>query len=125
MAASGDLGRTVERFAHDGPALDVAANLSVTVDGIDLAINTVNERLHVQVPSVRAGFYLLGGERDRIPTISRVLSEADLTAEIRVGSAVLAVVGVEATPGMLSNLFALGAVEVRPKAVVPAALRLR
>lgn len=125
MAASGDLVTTVERVARNGPDLSVTANLSMTVDGIELAICTVEDRLYVQVPSVWAGFKLLQSERERLPALSRVLSEADLTAEIRVGSAVIAVAGTEAVPGKLSQLLSLGPVEVRPRALVQAVLRLR
>ncbi|MEF8881091.1 MAG: hypothetical protein V5A34_01020 [Halapricum sp.] len=125
MAASGDLVATVEGLARSGPDLSVTANLSVTVDNIDLAISTVGDRIRVQVPSVRAGFRLLRREHERLPALSRVLSEADLTAEIRVGSAVIAVAGTDAAPGTLSQLLSLGPVEVRLRALVPAVLRLR
>jgi hypothetical protein len=125
VAASGDLVETVERLARNGPGISVTANLSVTVDNVDLAISTVGDRIRVQVPSVGAGIRLLRGEYERLPALSRVLAEADLTAEIRVGSAVISVAGADATPGMLSRLLSLGPVEVRPRALVPAFLRLR
>lgn len=125
MAASRDLVATVERLARTGPGLDVTANLSVTVDGTDLAISTVEDRIRVQVPSVQAGFRLLRRERERLPALSRGLSEAELTAEIRVGSSVIAVAGTDAKPGKLSRLFSLGPVEVRLRSVVSAALRLK
>lgn len=125
MAASGDLVSAVEHLARSRPGLSISANLSVTVDGIDLAISTVGDRLHVQVHSVWAGVRLLQGERERLPALSRVLSEADLTAEIRVGSAVVAILGKDATPGTLARLLSLGPVEIRLRALVPAALRIR
>lgn len=125
MAASGDLVATVERLARDGAGLSVTANLSVTIDGVDLAIGTVDDRLRVQVPSLWAGVRLLRSERERLPALSRVLSEAGLTAEIRVGSSVIAVAGTGAAPGTLSQVLSLGPVEVRPRALVPALLWLR
>lgn len=125
MPASGDLVATVERLARSGPNLSVTANLSVTVDGIDLAVSTVEDAIRVQVPSVWAGFQLLQSERERLPDLSQVLVEAGLTAEVRVGSAVLAVAGTGAAPGTVSRLLALGPVEIRPGALVPAVLRLR
>ncbi|MEF8812992.1 MAG: hypothetical protein V5A55_04140 [Halovenus sp.] len=125
MAASGDLVTTVERLARSSAGLSVTANLSVTADGVDLAISTVGDRLHVQVPPVWAGFRLLRGEQERLPALSRVLSEAELTAEIRVGSAVVAVAGSDADPGKLSELLSLGPVEIRLRELGPAALRLR
>lgn len=125
MGASGGLVTTVERLARGGPSLEVTANLSVTIDGITLAISTVGDRLRVQIPSAWAVFRLFRSERERLPALSRALSEAGLTAEIRVGSAVVAVVGQDAAPGTLSKLFASGAVEIRFRALAPAVLRLR
>lgn len=125
MAAGGDLVGTIEGLARNGPDLSVTANLSVTVNNISLAISTVGERIRVQVPSVWDGFSLLRSERERLPALSRVLAEADLTAEIRVGSAVIAVAGTDAAPSTLSQLLSLGPVEVRLGALVPAVLRLR
>lgn len=125
MAASGDLVAAVERLARSGPDLSVTANLSVTVDDIHLAISTVGDRIRVQVPSVGDGFRLFRSEHERLSAFARVLSGADLTAEIRVGSSVIAVAGTDAAPGMLSQLLSLGPVEVRLRALVPAVLRLR
>lgn len=125
MAASGDLISTVEHLARDSAGLTVTANLAVTVDGIDLAISTVDDRLRVQVPSVLAGIRLLRRERGRLRGLSQVLVEADLTAEIRVGSAVIAVAGRDATPGLSARLLSVDGVEVHSLALVLAALRLR
>ena len=118
MATSGDLVPAVRRLARNGPDLSVTADLSVTVDN-------VGDRIRVQIPSVRAGLSLRRSVHERLPSISRVLSEADLTAEIRVGSAVMAVAGADAAPGVLSRLLSLGQVEVRPRALVSAVLRPR
>ncbi len=125
MATSSDLAATVGRVARVGDRLDITANLSVTVDGVDLAISTVDDRIRVQVPSVWAGLRLGRTERGRLGRLARVLDEAGETAEIRVGDAVLAVVGAEATPGRLGWVLSTGPVETRPGAVIPAALRLR
>jgi len=116
---------TVEELARNGPDVSITANLSVTVDNINLAISTVGDRIRVQVPSVRAGFRLLRREHERLPALSRTLSEADLTAEIRIGSSVIAVAGTDAAPGTLSQLLSLEPVEIRLGALVPAVLRLR
>lgn len=125
MAASGGLVATVEGLARSDSDLNISANLSVTIDDTHLAISTVGDRIRVQVPSVWAGFRLLRSEHERLPPLSRALSEASLTAEIRVGSAVIAVAGTDATPGTLSQLLSVGPIEVRLRALVPAILRLR
>ncbi len=124
MSASGDFLETIEGLARSGPDLSVEADLSVTVDDIDFEINTVGNRIRVQVPSVRAGFGLLRSLHERLPAISQVLSEADLTAEILVRNSTIAVAGAKAAPGTVSNLVSNGRVEVRLRALVPAVLRL-
>jgi hypothetical protein len=124
VSASGGLVKTIEGLARSGPDLSVEADLSVTVDDIDLEISTVENRIHVQVPSVRAGFGLLRRLHERLPAISQLLSEADLTAEILVGNSTVAVAGAQAAPGTVSNLVSNGQVEVRLRALVPAVLRL-
>jgi hypothetical protein len=116
---------TLQGVARAGPVLDVQANMSVTVDGTDLAVSTVGDRLRVQVPSLAAGVRLLRAERGRLPDLSESLAAAGLTAEVRIGDAVVAVVGADAAPGFLSGLLSLGPVEVRPTEAVAAALRLR
>jgi hypothetical protein len=125
MAAGGDLVDTVQRVAAARPALDVRANLSVSVDGTDLAVSSEGDRLVVQVPSVGAALGIARREGDRLPELSRVLTEAGLTAEVRIGSAVVALVGADAAPSALAELLSLGPVEIRPLQGVAAALRLR
>ncbi|WP_135663954.1 peptide ABC transporter ATP-binding protein [Halorhabdus rudnickae] len=125
MAASDDLVATIEGLARSRPALSVTANLSVRIDNVDLAISTVEDRIRVQVPSVSAGVRLLRGQREHLPRLSRVLSEAALTAEIRVGSAVVALAGADATPGRLGRVLSLEPLEVRPQALVAAVVRFR
>lgn len=120
-----DFATVLGRLARQGPGLAVDANLSVTVEGTRLAVSTHAERLRVQVPSVTAGLRLARNDRDRLSAVAGLLADADLTAEIRVGDAVVAVVGAEATPGPLSRRLRLGAVELRPRGAVAATLRLR
>ncbi|SEO90411.1 hypothetical protein SAMN05216388_102271 [Halorientalis persicus] len=125
MATGSDLATTVGRVARANDRLDITANLSVTIDGIDLAISTVDDRVRVQVPSVWDGVRLGRTERGRLGRLARILDEAGETAEIRVGDAVIAVVGADATPSRLDWALSMGPVEIRPRAVVPAVLRLR
>jgi len=125
VSDAGDLVTTLQGVARQAGTLSLEANLSVTVDGTDLAVSTVDDRLRVQVPSLSAGARLLRSERGRLPDLSETLGAAGLTAEIRVGDAVLAVVGADATPGLLAALAGLGPVELRPTQAVAAALRLR
>jgi hypothetical protein len=125
VSTSSDLAATVERAARTGPGLDITANLSVTVDGIDLAIGTVGDRIRIQIPSVGAGLRLARREGGRLGRLARILADAGETAEIRVGSAVVAVVGAEAAPSRLGWLLSRGPVEPRLRAVLPAMARLQ
>jgi len=115
----------IQALVRSGPTLEVDANLSVTVDGTRLAVSTRDGRLRVQVPSVTAYLRLARGERGRLPAAAVLLAEAGQTAEVRVGDAVVAVAGAGAAPGPLVRRLGLGPVELRPREVAAAALRLR
>lgn len=120
-----DFAAILGRLARTGPALDVEANLSVTVDGIRLAVSTCDGRLRVQVPSIGACARLARSERTRLPVLASILADAGLTVEVRVGDAVVALVGADANPGRLARRLHLGAVEPRLRGVVAATLRLQ
>ena len=121
-----DIGSTLEDIAREGPPLSVTANLSVTVDGVRLSVYADGDRIRVQVPSVWAGARVLQAALDSGGDgLAAALEATGLTAEIRVGSAVIAVAGAGATPGRLARLLPVGSVEVRARALAAAALRLR
>ena len=121
-----DIGSTLEDIAREGPPLSVTADLSVTVDGVQLSVYADGDRIRVQVPSVWAGARVLraaldsGGE-----SLVKALDTTGLTAEIRVGDAVVTVVGAEAAPGRFVRSLPVGPVEVRSRELLAAALRLR
>jgi len=120
-----ELGAVVEGVAREGPPLDVTANLSVTVDGVDLAVSTAGDRLRVQVPSLSAGLSVLRATPDGGSRLPEALAATGLTAEVRVGSAVVAVLGADAAAGRLARRLGLGPVQLRARGLVAAALRLR
>ena len=120
-----DVGAVVEEVVREGRPLAVTANLSVTVEGVDLAVSTVDDRIRVQVPSVRALLMVARAADGDDVDLPRTLAAAGLTAEIRVGAAVVAVAGAEATADRLARVLSLGPVELRERALAAAALRLR
>lgn len=122
---SEDPSAAVADLARDGPPLDVTANLSVSVEGVDLAVSSVDDRLRVQVPSLRAGAAVLRAAPAGGSPLPSVLAAAGLTAEVRVGSAVVAVLGSGAASGGLGRFLSAGPVEVRVRGLVAAALRIR
>ena len=103
-----DIGSTLEDIAREGPPLSVTANLSVTVDGVDLAVHADGDRIRVQVPSVWAGARVLLAVPEGGDGLAAALEATGLTVEIRVGSAVIAVAGAGATPGRLARLLPVG-----------------
>jgi len=113
-----DLFAAVEALVRTGPALGIEANLSVTVDGVRLAVSTQDGRLRVQVPSVVTCIRLARGQRGRLPAAADLLAEAGETAEVRVGNAVVAVAGAGAAPGLFARGLNLGPVGLRPGGVV-------
>ena len=121
-----DIGSTLEDIAREGPPLSVTANLSVTVDGVRLSVYADGDRIRVQVPSVWAGARGLRAVLDSGGDgLAAALEATGLTAEIRVGSAVIAVAGAGVTPGRLARLLPVGSVKVRARALAAAALRVR
>ena len=120
-----DVTAVLEAAARERPALEVAANLSVTVDGVDLAVHADGDRIRVQVPSVWAGARVLLAVPEGGGDGLAALEATGLTVEIRVGSAVIAVAGAGANPGRLTRLLSVGPVEVRARALAAAALRIR
>lgn len=125
MPTGSEVLAVLEAAANDSPALAVEANLSLTVDGTKLAVSAPTDRLRVQIPSLTAAASLFGSERERAPALSRAMAAAGVTAEIRIGDAVVAVLGEEALPDpVTASLFGEG-VEFRPGGVLAAALRFR
>ena len=125
MATGSEVLAALGAAASDSPALSVDANLTLTVDGTELAVSTPEDRIRVQISSVRAATSLFGSQRQRLPAVSARLADAGLTAEIRIGDAVVALLGGAATPGQLSSAIWGEAVEIRPGELFAAALRLR
>ncbi|MFC6721947.1 hypothetical protein [Halobacteriaceae bacterium SHR40] len=125
MSSGSEVLAALEAAATDSPALSVDANLALTVDGTKLAVSASGDRIRIQIPSVRAAVALFGSERQRLPTVSETLTHNGLTAEIRIGDAVVALLGTAAAPSPFSKPIWGEAVEIRPGEVLAAALRLK
>lgn len=125
MPTGSDVLAVLEQAATDSPALAVDANLTVTVEGTELAVSSPDDRIRVQVPSVTAAASLFSSERNRLPALARTMTATGVTAEVRIGDAVVAVLGAEAVPGTVSKRIWGEGVEVRPQSFLAAAVRLR
>lgn len=125
MVTGRDLLASAERLTADGPPLTVEANLAVTVDGTEIAVSTPSDRLHIQCGSVRALASLYRSTGGRVREASALLAQLGLTAELRVGGAVVGVVGAAATPGPLARRVFGPNVEVHVTEVAAAAVRMK
>ncbi|KPN32129.1 hypothetical protein SY89_02889 [Halolamina pelagica] len=96
------------------PPLTVAADLTLTVGGVEATLRSTGERLFLEFPSlvaaVRAFRSVPGTERRHL---HGALTAADLAFEIRARNRTLAVLGVGATPGPLAHQFGLDPAEIR------------
>jgi CO/xanthine dehydrogenase Mo-binding subunit len=91
----------------------VETDLTLTVDGTPVELRSTGERLFLEVPTLQTALRLARdgeGLRDRV---SQVLTITDLTVEVRVRGATVAVAGHEATPGALSRELGVDPVEIR------------
>lgn len=104
----------------DAPSPEVTADLTVTVDGMELTVTSFTDLLRIEVATARDALRLarIAGVRRRL---APALSAAGLTAEVRVGKTRVAVFGADADPGPVGRR--LGEVELRPVGALLAALR--
>lgn len=88
------------------PPLDVAADLTVSVDGTEVRVESYTDRITVAAPSLSAALGLLrglgrslgdgrGGALSRASTLGRLLVAADLTLSVRVRGSEVARLGAD------------------------------
>jgi hypothetical protein len=113
-------------------SLHVLADLTLTVEGEQVAIRGEGDRIVIDLPSLQAGRKLAQAgpfsqtqRAEGVARLHEILTSQNLTAEVRLYGDVLARVGAEARPGAISRLLNLGAVEVRPARPVVSAARRR
>ena len=96
-------------------------DLDVRVDGHDLTTRSTGDRLFVELPSLRAAVAAArGADTDRLPAVAATLRRTDLTVEVRVRGATVALVGVDASPGELERELSLSALDLRVGGAVTA-----
>ncbi len=99
---------------HDAVApLSVATDLTLTVDGTPIEVRSTGDRLFVEVPTLRTALRIARDGEGVREQLSSVLSLTDLTVEVRVREATVAVVGAGADPGVLSRELGVDPVEAR------------
>ncbi len=94
--------------------LSVATDISVTVDGTPVDVESTGERLLLDVPSLPDAFRVLRGQSPESSTrVCALLRTAGVTVEVRVRGRIVAVAGADARPGALSEFLGVDPVEVR------------
>ncbi|MFC5970462.1 hypothetical protein ACFPYI_03885 [Halomarina salina] len=79
-------------------ALDVTADLTLTIDGEPIAIESYTDTVLVDFPSVRALAAVARTERQRLPSLERTLRRMDLTVVVLVDGVAVGTVGARAKP---------------------------
>jgi len=113
-------------------ALSVLADLSLALDGEDIAIRGDGDRVIVDLPSVQAGRALLRAgpfsppeRRAGLVRLNTVLRETELTVDVRYAGATVVRLGAAAQPNAVTRLLNLEGVEVHPARTLRAAIRRR
>ena len=79
-------------------ALDVTADLTLTIDSEPIAIEAYTDTVLVDFPSVRALVAVARTERGRLPSLERLLHRTDLTLLVLVDGVVVGTMGARARP---------------------------
>jgi len=111
-------------------ALSVLADLSLDLDGEDIAIRGEGDRVIIDLPSLQAGRALFqagpfsqNGRQAGLATLNVFLRETDLTVDVRYAGETVARLGAQAQPNAAARLLNLGAAEVHPARSLRAAAR--
>jgi hypothetical protein len=104
-------GEATDRTAH--APLSVETNLTLSVDGTPVELRSTGDRLFVDVPTLATAVKLLRTQSVVRERLTETLRVSDLTVEIRVRGATVAVAGARARPGVLSREFGTDPVELR------------
>lgn len=113
-------------------ALSVLADLSLDLDGEDIAIRGEGDRVIIELPSLQAGRALLRAgpfsphrRRAGLATMHVFLRETDLTVDVQYAGETVVRLGAQAQPNAVTRLLNLGEVEVHPARSLRAAARRR
>lgn len=120
MSDSSGVERALARIA-DAPSPEVTADLTVSVDGIELTVTSFTDLLRIEVATARDALRLARMTGAGVGRLAAALSVTGLTAEVWVGRTRVAVFGADATPGPVGRR--LGAIELRPVGAFLATLR--
>ena len=104
-----------DRPAPSLPPLQIEADLDLEIDGERVRVGSDGQRLLVDLPSVRAARGLvgpLGQNEGAVAFVHAALTEADVTAEVRLGGETLARLGAGTRPSRLAKYLGLEGAEL-------------
>ncbi len=112
--------------------VDVLGELSVTSeDGVELRVEGRGDTISMNLPNLGAGRALarhalgLSEGQGAMSKLQAGLRRTDLTIQVNVAGRAVAYLSADSEATMLSKLLGLGAMEVKPMALLAAALRPR
>ena len=99
-------------------------DLTLTVAGVELRVRSTGDRLFVETATVRDAVRVARSLPDSADASgpAALLRETDLTTEIRVRGRTVAVLGADASPGLLSRELGVAPAEARLAGAVGAAV---
>jgi uncharacterized protein (DUF3820 family) len=104
------------------PSLDVTANLTATVDGSPIRIESYTDRVFANLPSIYLMWFLYDRYGSQTRSLAALLVAAGLTLVIQIDGRTVATIGRDAQSGPLTRLLAGDAVSVSLTGLVIAAL---
>ncbi|MFB6211863.1 MAG: hypothetical protein ABEI76_10030 [Halobacteriales archaeon] len=111
---------TTSPIAGKAP-LSVAADLTVQVNGATADVRSTGERLFIEFESLVGAIQAVRGLPDDGPgALTPLLETTDLTVEVRIRDRTVAVAGVNARPGVVSQTLDIDPIEVRIGGVIAA-----
>jgi hypothetical protein len=86
------------RVEESAAPFDVVADLTLTVEGQPIAVESYTDLVVVDLPSVRVLRPLWQGAGSRLDAVDRTLRTTDLTVEVRIDGTPVARLGADARP---------------------------
>lgn len=108
----------VEQVADAGQSLTFVTRLVAAVEGVDLRVGSISGLLYIDCESVRAFVRFAREEHSQFPALSRTLSTAGTTAEVRVDGRTVALIGAGVDPGLLASRVGYGRTRLSPRGLL-------
>jgi hypothetical protein len=112
----------VAELASQRDPLDVTADLTATLDGEAIKIESFADEMFVNLPSVGTARRLWAYHGDDAGRVPELLGAAGLTVEIHIDDRPVASIGPPGSGGFLAGLVGFDGLSIRPGAAVLAVL---